>query len=71
MGKSQVCFMLLLFIFSFFNNLNIIMILTHRDLMVCAPNIKALNLRALRFELELKQIFMNFFYHSYFSVNDL
>ena len=54
--------MLLLFIFSFFNNLNIIMTLTHRDLMVCAPNIKALNLRALRFELELKQNFYEFFF---------
>ena len=58
----SVSFVLLLFIFSFFNNLNIIMTLIQRDLMVCALNIKALNLRALRFELELKQIFMNFFY---------
>lgn len=57
----SVSFMLLLFIFIFFNNLTIIMTLIHRDLMVCAPNIKALNLRALRFKLELKQFFMNFF----------
>ena len=51
----------LLFLFLFFNNLNIIMTLIQQDLMVCALNIKVLNLRALRFELELKQFFMNFF----------